>query len=393
VSRPFPPRSRTLDALPAYAVARIAERRRELELQGVDIIDLGAGDADLAPPPRAVERLREAALDPRYSRYGFQLGLPAFREEVARWMERRFGVALDPFRELLPLIGSKEGIAHLFQALLNPGDLAILPDPGYPAYLGGAVLAGGEPHLVPLRPENDFLLSLDQVPDPVAERARVLVLNYPNNPTAAVAPREYLAGAVAWCRERGVVLVHDLAYSEVAFDGYRPPSVLELPGGREVALEFHSLSKTYNMTGWRLGWAAGSGELIALLSRVKSFIDTGTFLAVQEGGIGALESWESWVPGNVEVFRRRRDEAVAAFREAGFQVKAPRATMYLWIPVPGGMDAAGFGERALEEAGVAVLPGSALGTGGEGFFRVALTVSEGRLREAAERLKKLVSRG
>jgi LL-diaminopimelate aminotransferase len=382
----FPPRSRALEALPAYAVAKLAERRRELELQGVDIIDLGAGDADLAPPPRAVERLREAVLDPRYSRYGFQLGLPAFREEVARFMGRRFGLELDPFREILPLIGSKEGIAHLFRAVLNPGDMAILPDPGYPAYLGGTILAGGEPFLVPLRPEDDFLIPLDRIPAEVGERARILVLNYPNNPTTATAPLEYLAEAVDFCRRHGMVLVSDLAYSEVAFDGYRPPSILEIPGAREVAIEFQSLSKTYNMTGWRLGWAAGGPELVGLLTRVKSFLDTGPFLAVQAGGIGALESWESWVPENVEVFRRRRDGAVAAFREAGFPVEVPRATMYLWIPVPAGVGAAEFGERALEEAGVVVLPGTALGSGGEGFFRIALTVSEDRLREAAERL-------
>jgi LL-diaminopimelate aminotransferase len=392
-SAAFPPRSRALEALPAYAVAKLAERRRELELQGVDIIDLGAGDADLAPPPRAVERLREAVLDPRYSRYGFQLGLPAFREEVVRFMGRRFGLELDPFREILPLIGSKEGIAHLFRAVLNPGDMAILPDPGYPAYLGGTILSGGEPFLVPLRPEDDFLISLDRIPAEVAERARVLVLNYPNNPTTATAPREYLAEAVAFCRAHGMVLVSDLAYSELAFDGYRPPSVLEIPGAEEVAIEFQSLSKTYNMTGWRLGWAAGGPELVGLLSRVKSFLDTGPFLAVQAGGIGALESWESWVPENAEVFRRRRDGAVAAFREAGFRVEAPRATMYLWIPLPEGVGASAFGERALEEAGVVVLPGTALGAGGEGFFRIALTVSEDRLREAAERLTGLDFRG
>jgi LL-diaminopimelate aminotransferase len=385
----FPPRSRALEALPTYAVAKLAERRRELELQGMDIIDLGAGDADLAPPPRAVERLREAVLDPRYSRYGFQLGLPAFREEVARWMDRRFGLELDPFREILPLIGSKEGIAHLFRAVLDPGDVAILPDPGYPAYLGGTILSGGEPHLVPLRPENDFLIPLEGLPGEVVERARVLVLNYPNNPTTATASREYLEQAVDFCRRHGMVLVSDVAYSEVAFDGYRPPSVLEIPGAREVALEFHSLSKTYNMTGWRLGWAAGGAELVGLLSRVKTFLDTGPFLAVQAAGVGALESWESWVPENMEVFRRRRDAAVEAFREAGFEAEPPRATMYLWIPLPAGVGAAAFGDRALEEAGVVVLPGTALGAGGEGFFRIALTVSEERLREAAKRLSGL----
>lgn len=393
MSSAFPPRSRALDALPVYAVAKLAERRRELVLAGADIIDLGAGDADLAPPPRAVEALCEAAGDPRFSRYGFQLGLPAFREAVATWMGKRFGLDPDPFRELLPLIGSKEGIAHLFQAILNPGDIAVLPDPGYPAYQGGTLLSGGEPYLVPLRAESDFLLRVDAIPDAVARRTRILVLNYPNNPTTAVAPRPYLEEIVAFCRDRGIVLVSDLAYSEVAFDGYRPPSILEIPGASDVAIEFHSLSKSYNMTGWRLGWAVGGAQLVELLARVKTFLDTGPFLAVQAGGIGALESWEEWLPANVEVFRCRRDAAVETFRAAGFRVAPPPATMYLWIPVPEGTDAAAFGHRALEEAGVVVLPGTALGAGGEGFFRIALTVSEDRLREAAGRLARFAPSG
>jgi LL-diaminopimelate aminotransferase len=218
----------------------------------------------------------------------------------------------------------------------------------------------------------------------------MLVLNYPNNPTAAEAPKAYLQDAVAFCRERGAVLVHDHAYSEIAFDGYRPPSILELEGSRDVALEFHSLSKTYNMTGWRLGWAAGNAELVSLLARVKTFTDTGVFLGVQAAGVAALESWSTWVPANVAVFQARRDAAVAALRAAGYEVRAPRATMYLWIPVPGGGASEAFALRALEEQGVVVLPGSSLGQGGEGFFRVALTVSEARLAEAAERLGRLL---
>lgn len=387
----FPPRSRALESLPGYPMADIPARRRELEAQGVDVIDLGAGDADLAPPPLAVERLARAAADPDYSRYPFQLGLPAFREAVAGWMGRRFHVEVDPWSETLPLIGSKEGIAHLLMALLNPGDVVVLPDPGYQAYRGGTVLAGATPHPVPLRPEDDFLLPFDRVSDAVLERTRVLILNYPNNPTAAAAPPEYLERAVAFCRRRGIVLLHDHAYSEIAFDGYRPPSVLEVEGAREVAVEFHSLSKTYNMTGWRLGWVAGNAELVGLLGRLKTFVDTGAFLAVQEAGIGALESWEAWVPENVAVFRRRRDVAVEGFRTAGFDVTSPRATIYLWIPVPGPGDSRAFARRALDEAGVVVLPGAGLGAGGEGFFRVALTVDEERLTEAARRLAALMA--
>jgi len=379
--------------LPAYPLADVPERRRRLEARGVDVIDLGAGDADLAPPPAAVEALRSAAGDRRYSRYAFQAGLPALREALASWMLRRFGVALDPWSEILPLIGSKEGIAHLPLAFVDPGDVGIVPDPGYQAYRGGMVLAGGEPWLVPLRPENDFLIPFGDLPADVVRRSRILYLNYPNNPTAAEAPLAYMEEAVAFCREHQVLLVHDHAYSEIAFDGYRPPSILEVDGGRDVAVEFHSFSKTYNMTGWRLGWVAGRRELVGALTRVKTFMDTGVFLGVQAAGAAALESWEAWVPGNVAVFRARRDAAVEAFGRAGFEVRTPRATMYLWLPVPGGEASASFALRALEEQGVVILPGAALGEGGEGFFRVALTVPEGRLREAAERLGKLAGAG
>jgi LL-diaminopimelate aminotransferase len=384
------PTSRRLADLPGYPLAGIPEIRRRLRSEGVDVIDLGAGDADLAPPPAAVEALRRAAAEPAMSRYPFQLGLPAFREAVADFMHRRFGVTLDPYSEILPLIGSKEGIAHLPLALLDPGDVSVFPDPGYQAYRGGAVLAGAEPHAVALRPEHDFLLSLDDVPEGVAARTRLLLVNYPNNPTAAEAPPEYFARALAFCRESGAVLAHDHAYSEIAFEGYQPPSVLELDSSFAGVLEFHSLSKTFNMTGWRLGWVAGDARLVGLLARVKTFVDTGVFLGVQAAGAAALDSWDAWVPGNVAVFQRRRDAAVEALRAVGFEVRRPRATMYLWIPVPGGGASEPFALRALEEQGVVILPGAALGPGGEGFFRVALTVTEDRLREAARRLGALV---
>jgi len=376
--------------LPGYALADIPEVIQRLREQGVEVIDLGAGDSDLPPPPAAVEALREAVGDPDQSRYAFQTGLPRFRRAVTDFMERRFGVPLDPVREVLPLLGSKEGIAKLPLAFLDPGDLGIIPDPGYSAYAGGIVLAGGEPYRVPLRPENDFLLPLDELSPVVLERAKLLYLNYPNNPTTAVAPRSYLREAVEVCRSFDLVLVHDLAYSELAFDGYRPPSVLEIDGADEVALEFHSLSKSFNMTGWRLGWAAGGEALIRVLSRLKTFTDTGPFLAVQAAGAAALEAYEEWVPKNVEAFRRRRDAAVTALGDAGFSVEPPRATMYLWIPVPGGGRGEAFARRALEEQGVVVMPGSALGDGGEGFFRIALTLPEERLREGAARLGRLL---
>jgi LL-diaminopimelate aminotransferase len=383
--------SRTFDALPAYPLADIPTLKRELRANGVDIIDLGVGDADLPPPPAAVSAVQAAAEDPANSRYSFQLGLPEFREEIAAWSDRRFGVSLDPYRELLPLIGSKEGIFHLPFALLDPGDVTIIPDPGYQAYFGGTVLAGGEPHLVPLRAEHEFLIPLDRIPADVVARAKILYLNYPNNPTTASAPMSYLEEAVAFCRRHDILLAYDNAYSEVAFDGYRPPSILEVPGARDIAIEFHSLSKTYNMTGWRVGWAAGGERWIAALTKVKTFSDTGVPFTLQHGAVAALRSHGEWLPDNLAVFQRRRDAAVEELRAAGFEATAPRASMYLWIPVPGGEASEPYARRLLLEQGVAVLPGSALGAGGEGYFRIALTVSEARLREAAERMGRLGS--
>lgn len=372
--------------LPPYPLAHIPALRRRLKAEGVDLIDLGAGDADLDPPPAVVRRLAEAAGERELSRYPFQVGLVALREAIAAWMQERFGVRLDPHDEILPLIGSKDGIAHLPLAFMDPGDVAVIPDPGYQAYRGGIVLAGGIPHAVPLLQENEFLIPLEGLVESLSGHLRLLYLNYPNNPTTATAPLEYFQDAVALCSREGAILVHDHAYSELAFDGYRPPSVLEIDGAREQSIEFHSFSKTYNMTGWRLGWAAGSAEVIAALARVKTFVDTGVYMGVQAAGVAALESYADWVPGNVGLFQARRDAAFEVLREVGFDVRLPRATMYLWVPVPGGESSVDFAERVLRQEGVIVLPGSALGAGGEGFFRIALTVGEERLVEAAERL-------
>jgi len=385
-----PRTSERFGALPGYPLAGMNEIRRRVEASGVDVIDLGSGDPEIPPPPAAVAALERVAGDLAHSRYAYQSGLPAFREAIAVWMKRRFGVDVDPATEVLPLIGSKEGIAHLPFAYVGPGDAAIIPDPGYRAYLGGVTLADGEPYLAPLKPENDFLIPLDEVPEDVASRTRILYLNYPNNPTTAIAPDAYYDEAIAFCAERGAVLAHDHAYSEIAFDGYRPRSILEFDGAKEVALEFHSTSKTYNMEGWRLGWAVGSKELVGPLSTVKTFMDTGQYLGIQAAGVAALESWEEWVPGNVATFQSRRDALAGALVETGFDVSVPQATIYLWVPVPGGGDSEGFARRALEEQGVIVLPGAALGEGGEGFFRLALTVDEERLGEAARRLGRLI---
>src|SRR3954454_1540170 len=378
--------SQRLKALPGYPLAEIPAQKRRLMERGVDVIDLGAGDNDTPPPAVAVEAMTEALADPTYSKYGFQQGLPAFRQAAVRWVERRFGFQFDPATETLPLIGSKEGLSHLPFAVVNPGDATIIPEPGYQAYIGGSILAGAEPHVVPLRPENHFLLELEQVPEAVLRRAKLVYLNYPNNPTAAVATPEYLERTVAVCRRHGILLAYDNAYCDLTFDGYRAPSIFEIAGAREVAIEFFSLSKSYSMTGCRLGFAAGRAELIGALTRVKSYIDTGPFLAIQKAGAAALDRGEELVaPIRVEL-QRRRDAAVTALQQAGFKVEAPQAAMYLWVPLPLGVASAEFARLALEETGVVVLPGSGFGPAGEGFFRIALTVGAERLRMAAERL-------
>jgi LL-diaminopimelate aminotransferase len=378
--------SQRLTSLPGYPLAEIPAIKRRLIESGVDVIDLGAGDNDTPPPPIAVGAMTEALRDPAYSKYGFQQGLPAFRQAASRWVERRFGVRFDPVTELLPLIGSKEGLSHLPFAVINPGDVAIVPEPGYQAYLGGSLLAGAEPYIAPLRPEHNFLLDLDRVPEAVLRRAKLVFVNYPNNPTAAIAPSAYLERTVAVCRERGILLAYDNAYCDLTFDGYRAPSIFEFAGAREVAIEFFSLSKSFSMTGWRIGFAVGRPELIGALTRVKSYVDTGPFLAVQRAGAAALDQAEALVAPIRAELERRRDAAVTALGHAGFTVEAPKAAMYLWVPLPAGVASAAFATRTLEQTGTVVLPGSAFGPAGEGFFRIALTVGATRLREAAERL-------
>jgi LL-diaminopimelate aminotransferase len=378
--------SKRLDALPGYPLAEIPSIKRRLIESGVDVIDLGAGDNDTPPPALAVEAMAAALRDPAYSKYGFQQGLPAFRAAASHWVERRFGFRVDPATETLPLIGSKEGLSHLPLAVVNPGDATIVPEPGYQAYLGGSILAGAEPYIAPLRPENDFLLDLERVPQAVLRRARLVFLNYPNNPTAAVAPLEYLERAVAVCRRHGILLAYDNAYCDLTFDGYRAPSIFEIAGARDVALEFFSLSKSFSMTGWRIGFAVGRPELVGALTRIKSYTDTGPFLAVQKAGAAALDQAEALVAPIRAELERRRDAAVTALREAGFALEAPKAAMYLWVALPAGAASAAFATRALEDTGVVVLPGSAFGPAGEGFFRIALTVGADRLRAAAGRL-------
>lgn len=387
----MPPYASRFSTLPEYPLAKIPQKKRELLERGVDVIDLGAGDADLDPPKAAVERMATAIREPALGRYGFGMGHVPYREAVSAWMQRRFGVRFDPMTEVVPLIGSKEGISHLALAYMEPGAVGIIPEPGYNSYQGGTLLSSGEPNRYALRPRTNFLVDLDEIPADVLRRTRILYLNYPNNPTAAIAPADYLERVVRTCRERDILLVYDNAYSELAFDGYVPPSIFEIEGAREVAIEFHSLSKTYNMTGWRCGWAVARPEIAATLAKVKSFVDTGQFMAIQAAGVAALNSWAEFVPRNVAVFKERRDAAVAAFRQAGFECEVPRATMYLWIKLPDGVPSAQFADRLLEEQGVVVMAGSAFGAGGEGFFRISFITSPARIAEAAQRAGKLLT--
>ncbi len=385
--------TRRFNSLPVYMLATIPQKKREMLARGVDVIDLGAGDADLPAPPAAVKALAEAAAEPAMSRYGFGLGLMRYREAVSAWMHRRFGHRFDPLTEVVPLIGSKEGIAHLAFAFLERDDVAIIPDPGYLAYLGGTLLSEAEPYFYALTPRTNFLVELDDVPPDVLRRTKILYLNYPNNPTAAIAPLDYLERVVRRCRELGILLVYDNAYSEMTFDGYVAPSIFDIEGARDVAIEFHSFSKTYNMTGWRCGWACGNPAIVAALAKTKSFLDTGQFMAVQAAGVAALETSAEWVPGNVAVFRERRDAAFAAFRENGFPVvEKPKGSMYLWVPLPDGIPSLDFQERLMTDEGVIVLGGKALGGGGEGFFRVSFITSPERIREAAVRAGRVLAR-
>ncbi len=378
--------SQRVQGLPGYPLAEIPTIKRRLLEAGVDVIDLGAGDNDTPPPAVAVDAMTEALRDPALSKYGFQQGLPAFRQAAARWVERRFGLRFDPATETLPLIGSKEGLSHLPFAVCNPGDVTIVPEPGYQAYLGGSVLAGTEPFIAPLRPENGFLVDLEQVPAEVLRRAKLVFLNYPNNPTAAVATPDYLARTVEICRRHGILLAYDNAYCELTFDGYRAPSIFEIPGARDVSLEFFSLSKSFSMTGWRIGFVVGRPELIGALTRVKTYVDTGPFLAVQKAGAATLDHADELVAPIRDELERRRDAGVAALKEAGFMIDPPKGAMYLWVPLPPDVPSATFAKRALEETGAVVLPGRAFGPAGEGFFRIALTVGVDRLRVAVDRL-------
>ncbi len=378
--------AKRLSELPPYLFVEIDRKKREAAARGVDVINLGIGDPDLPTPAPIVRALARAARNPVNHRYPESEGLDIFRAAAAEWYQRRFGVAVSPATEVLSLIGAKEGIGHLPLAIVDPGDVVLIPDPAYPVYRAGTVFAGGEPFVMPLRRENGFLPDLDAIPESIRQRARLMFINYPNNPTGAIAPLSFFQDVVRFAQRYNIVVAQDNTYSEVAFDSYRPPSLLQVEGAMDVGIEFHSLSKTFNMTGWRIGFVVGRAKVVDALRRVKSNLDSGAFQAVQEAGIAALSIAEKVSESNSRIYKRRRDILVGGLREAGIDVDVPQATFYVWPRVPSGYDSAGFVSTLIDKAGVACIPGNGFGKEGEGFIRFALTADARRLEEAVARL-------
>lgn len=378
--------SRRLDRIPPYLFAQIDRKIAEKKAQGVDVISFGVGDPDVPTPDAIVDRLCLEARKPENHRYPSYFGLPEFRVAAARWLQRRFNIKVDPACEVLPLMGSKEGIAHMALAALDPGDIALVPEPSYPVYAMGTLLAGAESHFIPLTADAGFLPDLDGISPDVLSRAKLLWINYPNNPTGAVAPMEFFARAVEFCRRHDLLLAHDNAYSEITFDGFVAPSVLQVEGASDVAVEFHSLSKTFNMTGWRVAFACGNYAALEALGTIKTNIDSGIFNAVQLAGIEALDNCQDDIDRMVGIYRGRRDLMVSLLSSLGWVVEPPRGSIYIWLPVPEGFSSASFSEHVLDRAGVFFTPGNAYGPSGEGFVRLSLTVPDDRVEEAVRRL-------
>jgi LL-diaminopimelate aminotransferase len=383
------PLSTRIKALPPYLFAELDRKKEEVCARGVDIIDLGVGDPDRPTPKHIVDRMKRETAVPANHQYPSYEGLLSFRSAAANWYRRRFGVSLDPSSELVTLIGSKEGIAHFPLAFVNAGDRVLVPDPGYPVYHIATMFAGGRSHFMPLLRENGFLPDLDRVPRPVLAKAKILFLNYPNNPTSAVADRKFYRKVLGFAEEHDLIVAHDVAYTEIYFDAKKPMSILELPGAKKRCIEFHSLSKTYNMTGWRIGFAVGNPELVAGIGKVKTNVDSGVFQAVQGAGIEALTSGDEITDAIRRTYRERRDILVPGLRALGLDPVEPRATFYVWIPVPKGYTSASFCSHLLEEAGIVTTPGNGFGKSGEGYIRIALTKEKGRIREALSRMRKV----
>ena len=381
--------ARRVEQLPPYLFARISELIAAKRAEGVDVISFGIGDPDLPTPGYLLDRLAEASRDPANHRYPESDGLPELRQAIARWYQTRHGVELDPDAEVVPLIGSKEGIAHLPLCLIDEGDVSLVTDPGYPVYEIGTMFAGGETVRLPLREEDGWLPRLDEVPAEVAVRARILWLNYPNNPTGAVAPISFFETAVKWARANDVVIAHDLAYADVIFEGYVAPSILEVDGAREVAIEFNSLSKSFNMTGWRIAMAVGNSAVIDALTRVKTNVDSGIPQAIQQMAITALDDPRDSITSHNLIYQRRRDRVVEVLRELGLRVDPPQASLYVWARLPEAeRSSAEFAGRLIEATGVVVTPGASYGDAGEGYIRISLTLPDDQLEAGLDRLSR-----
>ena len=382
-------KARRIKELPPYLFAEIDRRKRQALARGADLIDLGVGDPDIPTPARIVEKLVEASTKPANHRYPNSAGLLEFRRAVADWYQRRFGVELDPEKEVVSLIGSKEGIANMAVAFVDPGDLVLVASPCYPVYHIGTSFNGGSNYFLPLTKENHFLPDLDAIPAKVARKAKMLWINYPNNPTAAVAGKDFFLRVVEFARRYNIVVCHDAAYTEMGFDGYRPMSFLEVEGAKEVGIEFHSLSKTFNMTGWRIGMAVGNKDLVGGLAQVKSNVDSGIFQAIQEAAIEALRLGDEIVESSRKLYQERRDLLVSGLWRAGFECEKPRATFYVWVCVPRGLSSAELTTKLLDEAGVVTTPGNGFGEAGEGYVRFTLCVDKERLTEVTERIRRV----
>jgi LL-diaminopimelate aminotransferase len=377
-----------LERIPPYLFAELDRKRDELASQGVDIINMAIGDPDKATPDHIVKAMHEAIDDPSTHNYPPYRGTKEYRQAVVNWMEQRFGVTgLNPDTEVIPSIGSKEAIHNTFLAFVEPGDYTLIPNPGYPVYRTSTFFAGAEPYYMPLRPERGFLPDLQAIPEAVASKAKLLWVNYPNNPTGATASWEFFAELVEFCQKYDILLCHDHAYSEIAYEGYQPPSVLQIPGAKDIAIEFHSLSKSYNMAGWRIGFVVGNALGIKGLSQVKTNVDSGIFKAIQRAAIAAYSTSPKELQQVISVYQKRRDIIVEGLRSLGWTIPTPKATLYVWVPVPKGYTSAEFVSLLLEKCAIVVPPGNGYGDGGEGFFRIALTVSEERLSEAIQRMK------
>jgi LL-diaminopimelate aminotransferase len=381
--------SKRIKTLPPYLFAKIDEMKEEVKKRGVDIIDLGVGDPDMPTPKHIIKRLQSASEKPENHKYPSYVGMLQYRESVANFYKKRFNVSLNPETEIISLIGSKEGIAHFPYAFIDSGDYALVPEPGYPVYAIATKFAGGEVHYMPLLEKNGFLPDLKEIPEDIAKKAKIMFINYPNNPTGAVANEKFFKDVISFAKKYNVIVVHDAAYTEMYYDGIAPLSFLEVEGAMEVGVELHSLSKTYNMTGWRIGWAAGRKEIVGALGKIKTNIDSGAFQAIQEAAMEALDSSQKCVEDMRQMYQERRDVLISGLKKLGFTVNSPLATFYIWINVPKGYSSADFTALLLKEAGIVTTPGNGFGPSGEGYIRMALTVDKDRLNEAVERIENI----